>query len=448
MVILPQLLFLFQSLPVEVPNKQFNEWNRVISRFIWQNKKPRIRYKTLHLTKEKGGMSLPCLEDYYKAAQLQYIVYWCKEDYDAKWKELEFSQLDIPLQSLLGDKVLKTIYSKKLCDLTKTPLNIWFKEMSKAHLERKARLLRWIEHDGDFKPAQLDLRFKELTRRGITSYCVISSDTGLHSFQQLQENYDLEKQDFYRYLQLRHHFDRNIKIHKDGDMDLIDILISAYKCKIHKKVVSRIYMCLQLHKKMSTLYVKNTWEKEASITLTEDEWLNICKINTSTTCSGQWREFVLKNVIRYFITPRRKYSQNGRTESGHCWRQCSNVMADHYHIFWCCPVIQLYWLSVLKEINTILGLEIEYNFQNVYLCNLPADLNSQDKYLLKILLIAGKKPITRKWLNREPPTVGEWSATVKNIHEMEMMTFSLRLNRNKAEKNWSKWLLYANKKTA
>ena len=89
-----------------------------------------------------------------------------------------------------------------------------------------------------------DLRFKELTRKGITSYCLISSDTGLDSFQQLQENHDLDKKDFYRYLQLRHHFDRNIRILKEGDLDLIDILIDAYKGKIQRKVVSRIYLCL------------------------------------------------------------------------------------------------------------------------------------------------------------------------------------------------------------
>ena len=138
MIILPQLLFLFQSLPVKVPIKQFNEWNRTISRFIWQNKKPRIHYKTLYLPRDKGGMSLPCLENYYRAAQLQYVVYWCKEDYDAKWKELELNQLDIPLQPLLGDKTLKTIYSSKLSDLTKIPLNIWFKEICNSNLERKA----------------------------------------------------------------------------------------------------------------------------------------------------------------------------------------------------------------------------------------------------------------------------------------------------------------------
>lgn len=70
--------------------------------------------------------------------------------------------------------------------------------------------------------------------------------------------------------------------------------------------------------------------------------------------------------------------------------------------------------------NSTLGFGIVYDFPTVYLCNQPADLNSQDMHLLKILLAASKKRITRKWLNRELPIVGEWSATVKEIREMEI----------------------------
>ncbi len=36
MTLLPRLLFLFLSLPVDLPMKQFNEWNQLISRFIWK----------------------------------------------------------------------------------------------------------------------------------------------------------------------------------------------------------------------------------------------------------------------------------------------------------------------------------------------------------------------------------------------------------------------------
>lgn len=58
MNILPRLLYLFQSLPVEIPTTQFMEWDKLISRFLWQGRKPRVRYKTLQLRKEKGGLGL------------------------------------------------------------------------------------------------------------------------------------------------------------------------------------------------------------------------------------------------------------------------------------------------------------------------------------------------------------------------------------------------------
>ena len=68
------------------PPKQFNEWNRMISTFIWEKQKLRIRYQTLQLPKDKGGRTLPCLEDYYRAAQLRFQVGWCDLECEAKWK--------------------------------------------------------------------------------------------------------------------------------------------------------------------------------------------------------------------------------------------------------------------------------------------------------------------------------------------------------------------------
>lgn len=85
-----------------------------------------------------------------------------------------------------------------------------------------------MAYDRDLKPAQLDLRFKQWICKGITSYCLISTNTNLESLQHLTDTHNLGKQDFGRYLQLRRHFDEETK------MSLINGFIYAYKSNSHK----------------------------------------------------------------------------------------------------------------------------------------------------------------------------------------------------------------------
>lgn len=105
MNVLPRLLYLFQSLPLDVSQSQFNEWDGMISRFVWNGKRPRIRFKTLQLAKEKGGRALPCFQDYFYAAQLKPLICWCIPSYEARWKTLETPQIDTLYNHYLGTKI-------------------------------------------------------------------------------------------------------------------------------------------------------------------------------------------------------------------------------------------------------------------------------------------------------------------------------------------------------
>ena len=81
MNIVPRLLYLFQALPVEVPLSQFIAWDKLISRFIWDGKRPRVRFATLQLAKHEGGMALPSLKDYFYAAQFRFLYCCCNDNY-------------------------------------------------------------------------------------------------------------------------------------------------------------------------------------------------------------------------------------------------------------------------------------------------------------------------------------------------------------------------------
>ena len=125
--------------------------------------------------------------------------------------------------------------------------------------------------------------------------------------------------------------------------------------------------------------------------ISEDEWLNICKVAMSTSSSGLWREFSWKNTVRFFISPYIKSKQFVDLEKARCWRNCGNNCAGHSHVFWDCVKIVPFWTKVIEEINNITKLDLRRDFTTIYLGNLPQELKKSDKYLLSILLAGAKK---------------------------------------------------------
>ena len=210
----------------------------------------------------------------------------------------------------------------------------------------------------------------------------------------------------------------------------------------NRKLVSKLYSSIQSSRKHSTDMVRLKWEKESGLVISEEDWSNMCSVQSTSTSSGLWREFCWRNLIRYFITPKLKCVQTGEARRGLCWRKCGEQLADHFHIFWSCPAIQPYWQVVIQVIQTVFGNGFDCSFSTVYLGNIAAHLLVQDKYLLKILLAASKKAVTRKWLQVEPPTETDWIDIVIDVQNMETMTFLLNLQFDTFLQYWEKWIVF------
>lgn len=143
--------------------------------------------------------------------------------------------------------------------------------------------------------------------------------------------------------------------------------------------------------------------------------------------------------MRFFITPAQ---QRYRGIGDKCWR-CGGDGANHFHIFWDFKVIRQYWSVIHDHLQNVFSFVFPSTFETIFLCNVPVDkLNSNDRRLLYILLAASKKPLTRRWLNPEPPTMEDWIHSVQEIYAMEKVAYSIKLQTDDFYGIWSKWMDY------
>ena len=193
-------------------------------------------------------------------------------------------------------------------------------------------------------------------------------------------------------------------------------ILGAYLSKLNKGILSRLYYIqgFMTKKSHSTEYVKNKWENEGNFEISKEEWYNYWIFQWKCTNSHTWREFGWKCLIRFFITPKQKAHFIG--EDSGCWRLCGSRDANHWRIFWECPVIRHFWLEIHKTLESIFNVKIPFQFC-IFILGKASPRALQRIFIWHSDIC--KKTITRCWLLPDSPTIEEWKDIVNEVYLIE-----------------------------
>lgn len=445
MNILPRFLFLLQCLPIFLSKSFIHMLDKMISKFIWAGKNPRVRRTTLQKSKSDGGLALPNLLFYYWAANLQKIHAWYNSP-TLDWCTMEDASCHPSSLVALVCAPLSSRYPSYIKNpIVLSSLKIW--KQFRQHFKLSSPIpLSPICNNHLFPPSNTDTAFTLWKERGLARFSDLYSEGMFATFNDLRVKYNLPQSHMFRYFQARNYARTHFTSFPQSPLGSLvtEVLsLSKVRCKI-----SVLFDLISSSNVSSLVRIRDSWEKELGFNLTDEWWKEaLIRVNSTSSCARlSLTQFKVLHKIHF---TKNRLSRLYPDTNDICDR-CGLSPADHVHMFFSCPKLVNYWSCFYKSLNKALNIMLEpCPLISIFgVPRTPTSLTKINSDVIAFASLIARRRILLHWKSPNAPPATSWLSDLMSFLSLEKIKYSLRGSATNFYRRWQPLISYVNTLTS
>lgn len=346
MNILPKFLYLFQSIPLQF---------QVFSKFIWNKRRSRLRLTLLYLPYERGGLQLPNLLWYFRAAQVRSAFFWFSNPSTLPWVQIEEKcAKGLTLVNYLYSDSLKRLKKNTTNPFVKSTITAWQESQEMFSMNEGLSAFVPIWGNSLFIPGRLDGGFRLWAQLGLRMIRDLYSDNTLMSFNDLRRRFGIPQSHLFKYFQIRSFIHSKMQSYQCPALSTVEKL--AIVDPYDKGKISVIYKKLMEASLESTDHKRRAWEEDLQRELAEYEWGKACCQTQTLSINSRLKLIQYNWLMRTYITPEKLNEFNSNIPDS-CIK-CSEEKGTLFHCIWKCKHLQIFWKKIIDTTSTILHKKI------------------------------------------------------------------------------------------